>query len=125
MLEWHRVWWRIRPLSNASALRRQQYAPPPILCLPLELIIKIIQDATDFSDHWMARSDHYYRKLHSLAQVCRFFADIIKVTPILWSTLDSRAALTSFPWNAVIRRSQSCPLFVRHNSLVSSADSTF
>ncbi|KAG8995086.1 hypothetical protein FRB94_009462 [Tulasnella sp. JGI-2019a] len=124
MLEWYRVLWRIRRLSKPSALKRQQHAPPPILRLPVELIIEIIKGATSFSDHWETWSLHYYRELHSLAQVCRSFAGIIKGVSGLWSILDVSAARTGFHWNMVIQRSQSCPLIVRHTRLLS-AHSTF
>ncbi|KAG9022627.1 hypothetical protein FRB95_014519 [Tulasnella sp. JGI-2019a] len=113
ILQWYRVLWRIRRLSKPSALKRQQHAPPPILCLPVELIIEIIKGATSFSDHWRTWSTGYYNELRSLARVCRFFAGTIKGAPGLWSILDVSAARTGFCWNTVIQRSQSCPLIVR------------
>ncbi|KAG9022626.1 hypothetical protein FRB95_014518 [Tulasnella sp. JGI-2019a] len=121
LMEWYRGLRRIRRISEPPALRHQQDPLPPILRLPIELIVKIVKDATGFSDCESSWPCDYYRVLHSLAQVCRFFAETIKATPELWSILDGSFARASLPWNAVIRKSQSCPLIVRHRLSANSA----
>ncbi|KAG8887300.1 hypothetical protein FRB98_000228, partial [Tulasnella sp. 332] len=97
-------------------IERQRRIVSPFHTLPTELIIKIIKLAANFTSHYgfMDGAGDYYEILHVLAQVCRFFAEIVKKTPELWSVLDVKYG--EGDWETSLRLSQSHPLTIRYVS---------
>ncbi|KAG9034228.1 hypothetical protein FRB95_013509 [Tulasnella sp. JGI-2019a] len=93
-----------QPASISTRLKHLRRPPPKSIfnCLPLELLVKII---------WLgARCNvcDYIPRLHTLAQVCKSWANVIKATPTLWYIASSHRPL--FEWKAALKLSGSCPI---------------
>ncbi|KAG9024870.1 hypothetical protein FRB95_010952 [Tulasnella sp. JGI-2019a] len=80
----------------------------PISALPADVLIEIISIISRPRVH---RHD-YVKRLHTLAQVCSTWANIILQTPVLWSLVRFDALFGGTGWLTALRRSQPCRIEV-------------
>lgn len=87
--------------------QRQQDEDSTINQLPTEILVKILYLALQGS------LDHWFDRLHTIAQVCTLWAGIAKTEPSFWAVLLS--SHTPKTMQRVLERSKSAPLDVQYN----------
>ncbi|KAG9013685.1 hypothetical protein FRB94_001247 [Tulasnella sp. JGI-2019a] len=95
------------PIDDAIQVRNAVVNQDP---LPIELRVKIFEYTVAFDGPVPPKT--YYPELHTLAQVCKTWSNIVRNSPSLWRVLSTCGAPAAALWHTAVTRSASVPLTI-------------